>query len=43
VWRTQRGVDHEDLRELDGIGNNVEVEDPVLVALRDVVEALANE
>lgn len=34
---------HEDPRELDGIENNVEEEDPVLMALRDVVSALAIE
>jgi len=34
---------HEDPRELDGIENNVDEEDPVLMALRDVVLALAQE
>jgi hypothetical protein len=34
---------HEDPRELDGIENNVDQEDPVLMALRDVVVALAQE
>lgn len=34
---------HEDPRELDGIENNVEGENPVLTALRDMVLALANE
>ncbi len=34
---------HEDPRELDGIENNVKEDDPVLTALRDVVEALAKE
>ena len=34
---------HEDPRELDGIESNVDQEDPVLMALRDVVVALAQE
>jgi uncharacterized protein YndB with AHSA1/START domain len=32
---------HEDPREIDGIENNVDEEDPVLMALRDVAEAIA--
>jgi uncharacterized protein YndB with AHSA1/START domain len=34
---------HEDPRELDLIENNTDEDDPVLTALRDVAEALANE
>ena len=34
---------HEDPRELDGIENNTDHDDPILTALRGVAEALANE
>ena len=33
---------HEDPRELDGIENNVDEDDPVLTALRDVAETLSH-
>jgi uncharacterized protein YndB with AHSA1/START domain len=38
---TQVTFIHEDPREIDGIENNVDEEDPVLMALRDVAEAIA--